>query len=265
MVLNTSSPVINSNGGAETVTISVAENSTAVTTIVATDEDGDTPTYSITGGVDAASFSIVGATGALTFASAPDYESTTDSDSDNFYVVEITANDGRGGTDIQTITAMVTDVDETPPIPDDGDNVSLYNERRVPSLSDDPNSTLIGDGNGDGIMDYLQGNVSSTPFRLTNRISENPDAVEIYVSLVADSDEGQIDTDDANSAFVMEFNQLDAPDVLPAGLHLPLGMLSFTADVENAGETETFSLYVDGDFAIDGYWKLDGNGNVINF
>src|SRR5438128_10722190 len=62
-------PVISSNGGGATAAVSVAENSTAVTTVTASDPDaGATLSYSIVGGADAAKFTIDSATGALAFA-----------------------------------------------------------------------------------------------------------------------------------------------------------------------------------------------------
>lgn len=54
-------PVITSDSGAATASINVAENTTAVTTVTATDVDGDILTFSITGGIDAALFSITAA------------------------------------------------------------------------------------------------------------------------------------------------------------------------------------------------------------
>ena len=49
-------PMITSDGGGATATINVAENTTAVTTVTATDADlpADTLTYTITGGADSA-------------------------------------------------------------------------------------------------------------------------------------------------------------------------------------------------------------------
>ena len=51
-------PVITSNGGGATAAVNVAENTTAVTTVTATDADlpAQTLTYSISGGADAAKF-----------------------------------------------------------------------------------------------------------------------------------------------------------------------------------------------------------------
>ena len=43
---------------------------------------------------------------------APDFENAGDSNADNVYVVEVTADDGNGGTDIQTISVRVVDAAE---------------------------------------------------------------------------------------------------------------------------------------------------------
>ncbi len=75
-------------------TASVAENTTAVMTVTASDPDaGTTFTYSINGGADAAKFAINSSTGALTFVSAPDYENPTDVGADNVYNVVVQASD----------------------------------------------------------------------------------------------------------------------------------------------------------------------------
>ena len=63
-----SPPVISSDGGGAAASISISENSTAITTITATDPDvGQTVSYSIAGGDDAALFTINSVTGALKF------------------------------------------------------------------------------------------------------------------------------------------------------------------------------------------------------
>lgn len=96
-------PVITSDGGGSTASVSIQENTTTVTTVVAT---GGTITYSITGGADAALFTINSSSGALAFLVAPDYENPAHVN--NQCVVEVTAT-GPGGTDSQTITVTVTD------------------------------------------------------------------------------------------------------------------------------------------------------------
>ena len=102
-------PVITSNGGGATASIPVAENSTAVTTVTATDPDLDSLIYSISGGLDASLFSIDGSSGALSFIAAPDYENPAASGGGNVYNLTVEVSDGNGGTDTQDITVTVTD------------------------------------------------------------------------------------------------------------------------------------------------------------
>jgi Ca2+-binding RTX toxin-like protein len=104
-------PTITSNGGGATAAISIAENSTAVTTVHATDADaGQTIAYSISGGADAAHFTINASTGALAFAAAPDFETPRDQGANNVYDVIVTARDSAGATDTQALAITVTNV-----------------------------------------------------------------------------------------------------------------------------------------------------------
>ena len=103
-------PVIDSNGGGATASVSNDENAYAVTTVHAADADaGTTLTYSITGGADAAQFHIDAATGALSFISAPNFEAPTDAGGDNVYDVSVKASDGSL-TSSQDISVTVGDV-----------------------------------------------------------------------------------------------------------------------------------------------------------
>tara|TARA_R110001599_G_scaffold73389_5_gene202936 strand:+ start:7755 stop:10526 length:2772 start_codon:yes stop_codon:yes gene_type:complete len=99
-------------------TLSVAENKKAITTLAATDADGDTLSYRLTGGADQALFSLDANSGALTFTSAPNFEAPADSDGDNIYNVDVTADDGKGGATAQTLAVTVTNVNESSPNPD---------------------------------------------------------------------------------------------------------------------------------------------------
>ena len=101
-------PVITSDGGGDAASLDIDEGQTAVTAVVASDANGDTVSYAISGGADAAFFSISG--GNLSFTSAPAFASPQDSDGGNNYVVIVTASDGRGGSDSQTITVNVQQV-----------------------------------------------------------------------------------------------------------------------------------------------------------
>ncbi|MCB1560705.1 MAG: cadherin domain-containing protein [Xanthomonadales bacterium] len=95
--------------------VNVPENSTAAQTATATDADaGDTLTYSISGGADAALFAINGTTGALSFQSAPDFENPTDADTNNVYDVVVRVTDDGAGNLFaeQGVAVTVTDVAE---------------------------------------------------------------------------------------------------------------------------------------------------------
>ena len=111
-------PTITSNGGGSTASVNVPENTTAVTTVVATDLDpGTTLQYTLvnTAGTDFNKFTIDINTGVLAFISAPDFETPTDvggTDADNTYVVTVQASDGVL-TDTQTINVSVTNVTTT--------------------------------------------------------------------------------------------------------------------------------------------------------
>ena len=81
-------------------TFSAAENQTAIGSVTATDADGDSLTYSISG-----SEINISSSGVLTFATAPDYETK------NSYTATVTVSDGTDSV-TQNITVNVTDVNE---------------------------------------------------------------------------------------------------------------------------------------------------------
>ena len=96
--------------GAPTITntvfnISVQENQTSAFTISATDPDGDSLTYSLSGS-DSALLS-VSSSGVVTFNTAPDYENPSDSNADNVYEVTATVSDGSL-TDSESFMITVT-------------------------------------------------------------------------------------------------------------------------------------------------------------
>src|SRR4029079_16243180 len=114
-----SAPEITSGNG-NTATASIAENTTAVTTVVAVDPDaGQNPVYSIVvptlengAGKDGALFHINPNTGVLTFITAPDFEAQADFDHDNVYQVTVQASDSLEPSslfDQQTLSVTVTE------------------------------------------------------------------------------------------------------------------------------------------------------------
>lgn len=87
----------------------VPEGTTGVFyTAIATDPEGKAVTYALGGGADQARFRIT-STGALSFITPPDFESPTDANNDNIYLVSINASDGTQ-TGALALAVTVTDV-----------------------------------------------------------------------------------------------------------------------------------------------------------
>lgn len=104
--VNAYAPVITSNGGGASAAITVIENTTAVTTVTATDADvpAQMLTFSIAGGADAAKFAINA--GVLSFVTPPIYATPTDVGGNNVYDVTVQVSDGSL-TDTQAIAVTV--------------------------------------------------------------------------------------------------------------------------------------------------------------
>jgi VCBS repeat-containing protein len=96
-------------------TFNVVENTSTVATLSATDPEGNGLIWSIIGGTDGAKFNINSSTGALSFIAAPNFETPTDANADNIYVVQIQVSDGTNTTN-QTINVTVANANEAPVI-----------------------------------------------------------------------------------------------------------------------------------------------------
>ncbi|WP_181707662.1 carbohydrate-binding protein [Chthonobacter rhizosphaerae] len=100
----------------------VAENTTAVGAIVATDLDGDTLTYSLTG-ADADKLTI-GADGTLLLKAGADFETMSDANGDGVLEATVTVSDGAASV-TQAITVTVVDANEAP------SSIALFGPRTV--------------------------------------------------------------------------------------------------------------------------------------
>ncbi|OHD07025.1 MAG: hypothetical protein A3E77_00335 [Sphingopyxis sp. RIFCSPHIGHO2_12_FULL_65_19] len=87
-------------------TASIDENTAAAYQATASDPNGDTLTFAIDGGADAALFSITSA-GALRFNAAPDYDLPGDANGDNVYAVRLRVSDGQASA-AQAVNITVT-------------------------------------------------------------------------------------------------------------------------------------------------------------
>ena len=97
-------------------TANVAENTTAVFTLAASDEDAsETQTWSVESGDDGNKFEI-SSSGVLSFTTAPDFEIPADADTMNDYDVTVKVADAGGLSDTHTVSVTVTNVNEAPEI-----------------------------------------------------------------------------------------------------------------------------------------------------
>lgn len=109
-------------------TFSVEENISGIAAdIDANDGDGgavdENVSYSIAGGDDYLEFYIDAQTGELSFITPPDYETPTDIDGNNEYIVTISASDEQNYSS-QTITITVTDIE-------DGNGISHTSQKDI--------------------------------------------------------------------------------------------------------------------------------------
>lgn len=229
-------PVINSDGGADTAAVSVAENVAEVTTVTSTDVDGGTPVYSISGGADSTKFSIDDGTGILKFVSAPDFESPTDTTGNNDYEVIVQVSDQNGGFDTQAITVTVTaENDNNPVITSDGagatfaldvaenstavttvtaTDADLPAQTLVYSISGGADSTKFNIDSGSGVLTFASAPDFDAPadangdndYEVTVKVSDGAgrtDSQNITVSVTDLNDTTPV-VDDGQSFFVIE-------------------------------------------------------------
>ncbi len=135
----------------------------------------------------------------------------------------------------------------------DGSNVPREIESQVPGLG---SGGTMGDGNGDGVPDTLQPSVVSTT------LAREGGAASTFVTLVVDSVNGKVR--DGSTDRLMEFTPVEGPSGLPSWAQAPAGEIGFTAQVDGAGVTKNFSLYVDAELGVNGYWSKNADGVLVN-
>ncbi|MDB4194636.1 cadherin repeat domain-containing protein [Gammaproteobacteria bacterium] len=96
-----------------TSSFSIAEGSTAIGTIAASDPDASSALSYTISGTDSSKFSINASSGAVAFLSPPNFESPTDNGLDNTYNFTVTVSDGSLSSS-QSIAVAVGNVNEAP-------------------------------------------------------------------------------------------------------------------------------------------------------
>ena len=94
-----------------TTSYSVIENQTSAFSVSATDADGDSLTYSVSGGDDGALFNI-SSTGVVTFIAAPDFEIPSDANADNAYLLTVSVTDGTASASANFTVTVTNDASD---------------------------------------------------------------------------------------------------------------------------------------------------------
>ena len=219
-------------------TANAQENQTAAYMAAATDADGDTLVYSLSG-TDAALFTIDAATGEVSFMAAPDFEAPSDDGGDNVYDVVVTASDGTIDTE-QAVAITVTDVNELVPLSSlDGTNGFTLNGIDAYDQSGFSVSSA-GDVNGDGYDDLIIGADGADPDG-DNRAGE---AYLVYGGASAPGMDGVLDLSDLDGTNGFILTGIDAGDQSGRSV-------SSAGDVNGDGY----------DDLIIGAWGADPNGD----
>ena len=130
--------------------ISAEENTTSLTTIAASDEDGDTLSFSISGS-DASAFTISDA-GTLSLSNSLDFENPSDTNTDNIYDFSVTVSDSALSASVNFSLSIQNTNDNAPVISDLALNTDVSNgQTSVTSVTvtdadnDTPTLSLTGD------------------------------------------------------------------------------------------------------------------------
>ncbi len=257
----------------------VDENTTTVGTIVAADADqaAQTVSFSIAGGADASKFTLSG--NILRFNFGRNFESPGDSDIDNVYEVNILANDGFGGTTLQSVSAVVVNVNESPSnitprdifVNENTDTTSGYSAGVLtatdPDAADSFTFSIVG---GVDRSNFTIGGVNGDELILTAGILdyEQNDAYEVRVRV---RDAGGRTTERDISVHVRDINE--APTAIdPARFNLDentdttsgryLGSLAATD--QDIGESFSYTIFGGADAANFSLTGIDGDRLVLN-
>ena len=228
---------------------SVVEGQTAVTTVIATDDDGDTITYELTSGADQGDFEIDADTGVLAFNTAPDFENPTDAGGNNVYVVVVTATAG-GEIASQTVTVTVTNVDDNAPVFAAGSAAHSVAEGQTVV------ATVIAiDGDGDTITYTLTGGADRPSFTI--------DAASGVLAFNTAPDFENPGSADNSNVYVVVVTATAGGQAVTQAVTVTVTNVDDNAPVFAAGSTA--HNVVEGQTAVATVTATDGDGDTITY
>ena len=245
------SPVISTSSIAD-----LAENSLAIVTIVAADEDlSSVLSFSLfdsAGAKDEGLLAIDSASGVLTFKTAPNFESPTDLNADNTISLTIVVSDGALSAQAD-YTFSITDINEIPnisTISEHNYNEGITSLLTVEASDEDANSTLTYSlKSGSDIVDEALFGINATSGLVAFLAApdfESPSDVgsdNIYNFTVNVSD-GSLTTSQAMILSVNNINEIPVFSIASAQSYTENsgGTISVTATDQDADSSITYSL-----------------------
>ena len=253
-------PITNSapTFSSSSASISVQENTTGVIyTAQATDAEGNSINYALSGGVDQAKFSIDASSGELRFVSAPDYEVPDDDGRDRTYEVQISASDSLASSSM-SLSVSITNVVEGGESNNRAPTASI-------SVSPDPDSTTLttateitlngsdsSDPDGD-TLDYTWSqasnqsiDLSSTSAASTSFTAANPGTYTFTLTV----DDGSL-TDSAE--ITLEIIQADSTNRAP------------TASISVSPDPDSTTLTTATEITLNGSDSSDPDGDTLDY
>lgn len=141
---------------------SIEENASGIIlTVTASDADGDTIMFSLSG-PDAGVLSLNAQTGDLSLLGSLDFEAPIDADTNNLYEVTITAADNRGGSAMQNFQLTVTDLSDA--LATRTIATGLSSPVQAVPLPGDPRLVIVQQGGLALVLDPATGATASVPF-----------------------------------------------------------------------------------------------------
>ena len=258
-----------------TAALDASENTTAITTIAATDADADILTYSLDGGSDLSLFTIDPASGALAFNQAPDYEHPHDSDLDNIYNVSIVATDGTY-TASQDLTITITNVNEAPSFTETSvalataENNSSFTHIVDAATDPDQDQTLAYQLSGDDQSAFtLDPDTRSLAFITTPNYESVKDqnSDNIYQITITATD-GEYSASQSIVIAVSDYND-EAPQFTSSNVQavdyttVQVGDIIYTAQATDADAGDQITYALGG--ADGGYFTFDSSSGALAF
>ena len=249
----------------------VAENSTAITTVAASDADGDSFSFALVSTADSSLFTLDPSSGVLSFNQAPDFENPADNNTDNTYELELSVDDGAN-TSSQAITVTVTDVDEAPTFTSASESVSV-NENASGAVyqaqaTDPEGATLIYSASGiDASLFTLDDSSGELSFKQSPNFEQPTDqgANNTY-ELTLTAADATNQTSQALTLTIADVNEAPAFASASVDLNAAENDSSFAHTVEAASDEDsgqTLAYSLSGDDAA--YFNFDTATRALSF